>query len=1088
TVLVIGSGGREHAVAWKLAQSVQVSTVYVVPGNAGTRGFVNDISNDSNSSVINPQAKFRPPPPGVDIKDFANLSNWCRSSSVDLVFVGPEDPLSKGIADVLIEAGIAVFGPSRLASEIEWSKAFAKQFMKRHGIPTPDFVVCEDLAAIEAIAASLSSLPFKPLVAKASGLAAGKGVVVSDTPAEAIAAAKDLLKRCGGPILLEARVDGPELSLIGFSDGERVSVLPPARDRKRRFDGDCGPNTGGMGAAAPCRLDSDRPFSPIASDQPTNKELLSRLERDFLQRAIDGLRAEGRRFVGALYAGLIRAGVDANGQDDFQALEFNCRLGDPETQALMPLVDCDLYQVCLHCVHGSLTPGPLPCQPSRVSLAAVLVQSPYPASCPGRYPVQGLDSFANQPGDPLLAFHAGTACDAAAAASSGAQTVTAGGRVCNLVAVATGPDECRAALRAALGARRIRFLGVDWRRDIAGCVAGDQTGPVAQSQSGSSAYAFSGVNVAEGDHLVDLIKPLCSLTCLTAFSACLEGIGSFGAPYSLNNCGGDFLGHCPDPVLVSGVDGVGTKLLVAEAVNQWGGVGVDLVAMCVNDVLCRGARPLFFLDTYSCGRLDARVAAAVVAGVSDGCLQAGCALVGGETAEMPGMYARDSSVDLIGCCVGIVDRSRMLPRLDQMAAGDPIVALLSSGLHSNGYSLARKMIRQLPDGYNSRVVNSTMTTVASSASGDGPPAGCPLSEELLTPTRIYVNQLGPLIRSGLITGLAHITGGGIIGNLPRCLPTHLGANINLTAWQIPKLIRWLMHSAGMGIEEACCTFNCGIGMLIVTKQQWLANLLNRLPEAFVVGELVAKPGVNLIGQDSVSPLATMEYVLGGLPSATAAQPVALGVLISGTGTNLQALLDYSRQMGTSCPYRVALVISNVATAQGLQRATKAGVPTSVLSHKDYPGGRPAFDAALVEELRSKGVQLVAMAGFMRIVTRVLLDAFPGRVLNTHPSLLPAFKGAHAHRDVLASGVRVTGCTAHFVVPEVDAGPIVLQAPAPVLPGDSEETLQDRVKLLEHRLFPAAVAAVARGDCRFVAGPPADKCVWSCEPPSMAEFM
>uniref|UniRef100_A0A1I8F256 phosphoribosylformylglycinamidine cyclo-ligase n=1 Tax=Macrostomum lignano TaxID=282301 RepID=A0A1I8F256_9PLAT len=492
----------------------------------------------------------------------------------------------------------------------------------------------------------------------------------------------------------------------------------------------------------------------------------------------------------------------------------------------------------------------------------------------------------------------------------------AGGRVCNLVAVATGPAECRAALRAALGARRIRFLGVDWRRDIAGCVAGDQTGPVAQFQSGSSAYASSGVNVAEGDHLVDLIKPLCSLTCLTASSA-----------LSRRHRHGDFLGHSPDPVLVSGVDGVGTKLLVARSCEPVGGVGVDLVAMCVNDVLCRGARPLFFLDTYSCGRLDARVAAAVC--ISDGCLQAGCALVGGETAEMPGMYARDSSVDLIGCCVGIVDRSRMLPRLDQMAAGDPIVALLSSGLHSNGYSLARKMIRQLPDGYN-KLAYSTMTTFASSASGDGPPAGCPLSEELLTPTRIYVNQLGPLIRSGLITGLAHITGGGIIGNLPRCLPTHLGAYINLTAWQIPKLIRWLMHSAGMGIEEACCTFNCGIGMLIVTKQQWLASLLNRLPEAFVVGELVAKPGVNLIGQDSVSPLATMEYVLGGMPSATAAQPVALGVLISGTGTNLQTTR----------------------------------------------GGRPEFDAALVEELRSKGVQLVAMAGFMRIVTRVLFGRLP----------------------------------------------------------------------------------------------------------------
>uniref|UniRef100_A0A1I8HM72 phosphoribosylformylglycinamidine cyclo-ligase n=1 Tax=Macrostomum lignano TaxID=282301 RepID=A0A1I8HM72_9PLAT len=957
TVLVIGSGGREHAVAWKLAQSVQVSTVYVVPGNAGTRGFVNDISNDIN-----------------------------------LVFVGPEDPLSKGIADVLTEAGIAVFGPSRLASEIEWSKAFAKQFMKRHGIPTPDFVVCEDLAAIEAIAASLSSLPFKPLVAKASGLAAGKGVVVSDTPAEAIAAAKDLLKRCGGPVLLEARVDGPELSLIGFSDGERVSVLPPARDRKRRFDGDCGPNTGGMGR---CSV----PFSPIASDQPTNKEFIESLERDFLQRAIDGLRAEGRRFVGALYAGLIRA-----------ALEFNCRLGDPETQALMPLVDCDLYQLCLDCVHGCLAPGPLPCQPSRVSLAAVLVQSPYPPPVP-----DAIRSKAWTVSPISLAIRCWLSTPAPLATLP--RLLLAAPR---LLQRAVGsaiwlPWQLAPRMpgRSACGARRSTnsILGGRLAPDIAGCVAGDQC-PVAQFQSGSSAYASSGVNVAEGDHLVDLIKPLCSLTCLTASSACLEGIGSFGAPYSLNNCSGDFLGHSPDPVLV------------CEPV---GGVGVDLVAMCVNDVLCRGARPLFFLDTYSCGRLDARVGCRLhLRRLPPGRLRS----VGGETAEMPGMYARDSSVDLIGCCVGIVDRSRMLPRLDQMAAGDPIVALLSSGLHSNGYSLARKMIRQLPDGYNSRVAYSTMTTFASSASGDG--ASCWFSA---------ANPVRPNHRISSHNGRRHHW------KSARCLPTHLGAYINLTAWQIPKLIRWLMHSAGMGIEEACCTFNCGIGMLIVTKQQWLASLLNRLPEAFVVGELVAKPGVNLIGQDSVSPLATMEY----------------------------ALLDYSRQLGPSCPYRVALVISNVATAQGLQRATKAGVPTSVLSHKDY-------------RVAGRSVQLVAMAGFMRIVTRVLLDAFPGRVLNTHPSLLPAFKGAHAHRDVLASGVRVTGCTAHFVVPEVDAGPIVLQAPAPVLPGDSEEILQDRVKLLEHRLFPAAVAAVARGDCRFVAGPPADKCVWSCEPPSMAEFM
>uniref|UniRef100_A0A1I8FIC3 GARS_A domain-containing protein n=1 Tax=Macrostomum lignano TaxID=282301 RepID=A0A1I8FIC3_9PLAT len=340
-----------------------------------------------------------------------------------------------------------------------------------------------DLAAIEAIAASLSSLPFKPLVAQ------------SERPSS--------------------------------RDGERVSVLPPARDRKRRFDGDCGPNTGGMGAAAP-RVGwilTGHSHLLLAISRLI-KSLLSRLERDFLQRAIDGLRAEGRRFVGALYAGLIRA----------------------------------------DCVHGLPSTRPVAMPTVRVSLAAVLVQQrPYPASCPGRYPVQGLDSFANQPGDPLLAFHAGHRLRTLPRLLLAARPDCYSGRsVCNLrcrgqLAPPNAGPLCACGARRA---RRIRFLGVDWRRDIAGCVAVGP-GPVAQFQSGCLSLRIQRVNVAEGDHLVDLDQTSVLSHLSHASSALVSKASAVSrrSPTRLNNCSGAIFSRTlsdPSPVLgVRDVDAEG---------------------------------------------------------------------------------------------------------------------------------------------------------------------------------------------------------------------------------------------------------------------------------------------------------------------------------------------------------------------------------------------------------------------------------------------------------------------------------------------------------------------------------------------------
>ena len=305
-------------------------------------------------------------------------------------------------------------------------------------------------------------------------------------------------------------------------------------------------------------------------------------------------------------------------------------------------------------------------------------------------------------------------------------------------------------------------------------------------------YAQAGVDIDAGNRMVDLIKPLVRATARPGADA---EIGGFGGLFDLKRVG------YRDPILVAATDGVGTKLKVAVDTGRHDTIGIDLVAMSVNDLVVQGAEPLFFLDYYACGKLEPEVGAAVVAGISLGCREAGCALIGGETAEMPGVYQGDD-YDLAGFAVGVVERDGVLPRND-IAEGDVILGLASTGVHSNGYSLVRKVVEK---------TGLSWTAPAPFVSDQS------LGEAVLTPTRIYVKSCLAAIRgTKAVKGLAHITGGGFPDNIPRVLPDGLGARINLAAVPVPPVFQWLANEGGIAEHEMLRTFNCGIGMIVVVS-------------------------------------------------------------------------------------------------------------------------------------------------------------------------------------------------------------------------------------------------------------------------------
>lgn len=335
----------------------------------------------------------------------------------------------------------------------------------------------------------------------------------------------------------------------------------------------------------------------------------------------------------------------------------------------------------------------------------------------------------------------------------------------------------------------------------------------------SLSYKDSGVDIAAGNELVERIKPAIKST---HREGCVGSIGGFGGLFELP------LERYKKPLLVSGTDGVGTKLKLAIDLQLYDTIGIDLVAMCANDIAVMGAEALYFLDYYATGKLSLDVATQVISGIAEGCKQAGCALIGGETAEMPGMYQADD-FDLAGFCVGIVDKDRIIDG-SQVCAGETLIAIGSSGIHSNGYSLVRKVIDHVKADLQSPCGDTT------------------LAQALIAPTRIYTKTILELTKHINISAIAHITGGGLLENIPRVLPNHTQANIERSSWQLPAVFEWLQESGNIKDEEMFRTFNCGVGMVLSIKPEDADTAIQQLEAsgetAWVIGSISTSDDAN----------------------------------------------------------------------------------------------------------------------------------------------------------------------------------------------------------------------------------------------------
>ncbi|KAJ8959037.1 hypothetical protein NQ318_022292 [Aromia moschata] len=788
-VLVIGGGGREHAIVWKFAQSERVRKIFAAPGSFA----IQQVAKANNVDL--------------DVKNFKAVVAFCKSENVDLVVIGPEDPLANGIVDFLTIAGVKCFGPCKDAARIESDKDWAKAFMDRHQIPTARWKSFNNAREAKEF---INKATFDALVVKASGLAA------------------------------------------------------------------------------------------------------------------------------------------------------------------------DLYDVVESCLDGTLANSQLKWKENLSAVGVVMASRGYPETSSKGQVITGIETVDSKPHH--VVFHCGTAL-------KDDNLVTNGGRV--LIAVSMAPQLATAAVRATQACDVIRFEGEQHRRDI----------------------AHKGIASPLRSQRIDRES--------------WGGLGGFGGLFDLKTAG------YKDPLLVSGTDGVGTKLKIAQEMGVHHTIGIDLVAMCVNDILAHGAEPLFFLDYFGCGSLDVNVAQQVVTGIAEGCRQAGCSLIGGETAEMPDMYP-PGEYDLAGFAVGAVERDQLMPnQLCTVEAGDSVIVLPSTGLHSNGFSLARRVMKLMGVAYSDVAPFSKEKRT--------------FGEELLTPTKIYVRPVLPALRSGK--------------NVPRVLPEGVAVELDARQWPIPPVFPWLAAAGGINENELLRTFNCGAGAVLIVKNGDAEDVLKTVESCGgrVAGKVTRKAGERVVVHNFSEAMdRAMRPYIPELVRKHAVVKKKVGVLISGSGTNLQALIDAAQDPTRHLGAEIVLVISNKQGVEGLKRAERAGIPTKVLIHKNYPN-RAEFDRAMHEELVEAGVEIVCLAGFM------------------HPHWRIHGEGVEAQRQALEAGVRVSGCTVHFVEEDVDAGAIIVQETVPIEVGDTVDVLVERIKTAEHRAFPRALQLLATGKIRLGAD---NKIIWS----------
>ena len=485
-------------------------------------------------------------------------------------------------------------------------------------------------------------------------------------------------------------------------------------------------------------------------------------------------------------------------------------------------------------------------------------------------------------------------------------------------------------------------------------------------------YEKSGVNINAADNFVKFIS---SISSNNKGKKKFNNIGGFGSitniPKNLKN-----------PKIVACTDGVGTKVEIANLLNKYDTIGIDLVAMSVNDLIVQGARPLLFLDYISINKIDLNKLKSILKGIVKGCKISNCELVGGETAEMPGTYEK-GKFDIAGFAVGLVDEKKILIKKN-IKKNDLVLAIPSSGVHSNGYSLVRHVLKN-------KKINLKNNSF--------------LKKELLRPTKIYVQEVLNLIDNNLLNGCANITGGGLADNIKRVIPDRLVADIDLNKVKTKKIFKWLKQN-NIDDKEMLKTFNCGVGFCLIVNPKNLNKITKFFTKEF-------KPYV-------IGKITQEKIKLNLMVKLTGLKKIKTAVFISGTGSNLKNLIKFSKIKNS--PISIDLIFSNTSKAKGLRFSNQFNIKKYVSSFKNSK----IAEAKILNLLNKENIKFICLAGFMKILSKSFIKKFNGKIVNIHPSLLPKYKGLDTHIKAIQNKDKVAGCTVHFVTAKLDSGKIILQ--------------------------------------------------------------
>ncbi len=698
--------------------------------------------------------------PGLD--QLASRVENIVDCQIDLAIIGPENHLANGLADKLWEQGIPCIGPKKDLAQIETSKSFARFLMTYSGLKdfAPDYRIFpvgdkDYINYLEELG---------EYVIKADGLHGGKGVKVSD---EHLLTLEDGIKYCEEihqnkeTLLIEEKLIGQEFSLMSFCDGFTLKHLPPIQDFKRAYNGDQGPNTGSMGASSylPWLRNSD-----IQIAEKINETIIEALQLQIRDK-----------YIGILYGSYLKT---RDGK--IKVIEFNARFGDPECINLLSSLKTDFSTICQAMVNGTLSEIDLEFD-DQITVSKYLVPNGYPD-----IPIKHHEIY----------FAKDLNWD---------QVIVA-----NLSVEEKNGDK----FYYELGSRTIAIIGKGRSLEEANQQVEREiqkiSGPLfyrADIGLGQNSYAQAGVNIEEGNMVVERIRESVEST---FNSNVINQFGDFSGLYRIP------LEMYQEPILVSSVDGVGTKsILVLEKYGPEKGyhmLGQDLVNHCINDTLVKGAKPLFFLDYFASSKISSQEVSYFVEGLSQACRQVGCVLIGGETAEMPGVY-QDGKSDLAGTIVGIVEKNHIINGPKDIREGDCVLALPSSGPQTNGYSLIRKIVKK-EDPIESRIMDMLCATHTN-----------------------YYQEINQIWDANIeIKGLCHITGGGLIDNPPRVLPQ--GLEIEYLEWEMPEVFRWIQEKGNLSRDEMLKVFNCGIGMLIIVANKDKENIMNLLDNMMEIGKVV----------------------------------------------------------------------------------------------------------------------------------------------------------------------------------------------------------------------------------------------------------